>query len=91
MLRKSWLIILTCGLIVSPVLFGLEVIPGAAAWLLFLGFASLIVATLVLGEQTRKRSSRSPAGLLQDCRAGASGDRFLTAGEQSGRISPFAK
>jgi membrane protein implicated in regulation of membrane protease activity len=64
MLRRGWLIILICALIVSPVLFGLEVLPGAAAWLLFLGFALLIVATLVFGEQTRRRSSKLPAGLL---------------------------
>jgi hypothetical protein len=88
MLRRAWLIILTCALIVGPVLSGLEVIPGAVAWLLCLGCAALIVATLVLGEQTRRRASKAPAGLLQNC------SRALTAAEvneQSGPIAPFTR
>jgi len=64
MLRKGWITVLIFAAIVSPLLYGLEVIPGAVAWFLFLGFACLIVASLVLGEQTRRRFTKSPINLL---------------------------
>jgi hypothetical protein len=66
MLRKGWITVLICAALVTPLLYGLEAIPGDVAWCLFLGLASLIVASLVLGEQTRRRSAKSPINLLQD-------------------------
>jgi len=91
MLPRSWLIIVTCALIVSPALFALDVISGAVAWLLFLGFAALIVVTLVFGEQTRRRAGKAPAGLLQDGNAEDAG--ILRTGEsaQRSKISPSAR
>jgi len=66
MLRKGWIIGLICALTVGPLLFALGVISGTVAWLLCLGFAALIVGSLVFGEQARRRSTRAPFDLLQN-------------------------
>jgi hypothetical protein len=92
MFRKGWITVLTCAALVSLLLYGLDVIPGAVAWCLLLGFASLIVASLVLREQTPWRSAKSPINLLQDYSPGAAQEQAdvttirVKAGESASRI-----
>ena len=88
MLRKRGWIFLACALIAGPLLFGLHAISAEVAWMIFLGFAALIVTSIVFGERGRRRPSLFPFHLRGDLSEDEAKDHGATP-TRDGEAQPF--